>query len=250
MLAAHYDKQFEAKAQQVEVKAQEAEARAGQAEARAQEAHAKAQEAEVSAGQAEARAQEAHAKAQEAEARAGQAEARAQEAHAKAQEAEAIAGQAEARAQEAHAKAQEAEGRAEQVEAALAAIYNSRSWRITAPLRWAGNVARWFVRGSIAWLTFAPGSRPRRILRRMLISVKSGISSCPLLKAMAARLLSPFPQLDTRLRSMGNPISTEGPPIINTREEGPEGLQHLSPRARKIYFNLKTAVEQRQKEHS
>ncbi|MDZ7598482.1 MAG: hypothetical protein U5J82_09370 [Desulfobacterales bacterium] len=89
MLAAHYDEQLEAKAQQVEVKAQEAEARAGQAEAKAQEAHAKAQEAEARAGQAEAKAQEAHAKAQEAEARAGQAEAKAQEARRpKAQEAD------------------------------------------------------------------------------------------------------------------------------------------------------------------
>jgi O-antigen chain-terminating methyltransferase len=185
MLAAHYDKQFEAKAQQVEVKAQEAEARAGQAEARAQEAHAKAQEAEAQAGRAES---------------------------------------------------------------ALAAIYNSRSWRITAPLRWAGNVARWFMRGSIAWLTFAPGSRPRRILRRMLISIKSGISSRPLLKAMAARVLSPFPQLDARLRSMGNATYSGSPSIINPRVQGIEGLEHLSPNARKIYFDLKAAVEQRQKE--
>jgi len=248
MLAAHYDEQLEAKAQQVEVKAQEAEARAGRAEAKAQEAHAKAQEAEACAGQAEAKAQEAHAKAQEAEARAGQAEDKAQEAHAKAQEAEARAGQAEAKAQEAHAKAQEAETRAGQAQASLAAIYDSRSWRITAPLRWAANVARWFSRGSIAWLTFAPGSRPRRILRRMLISIKCGISDRPLLKAMVARLLLPFPQLGARLRSMGNTISTGKPPIPSPMEEGVEGIEHLSPRVRKIYFDLKAAVEQRQKE--
>jgi len=227
MLAAHYDEQLEAKAQQVEVKAQEAEARAGRAEAKAQEAHAKAQEAEACAGQAEAKAQEAHAKAQEAEARAGQ---------------------AEAKAQEAHAKAQEAETRAGQAQASLAAIYDSRSWRITAPLRWAANVARWFSRGSIAWLTFAPGSRPRRILRRMLISIKCGISDRPLLKAMVARLLLPFPQLGARLRSMGNTISTGKPPIPSPMEEGVEGIEHLSPRVRKIYFDLKAAVEQRQKE--
>jgi O-antigen chain-terminating methyltransferase len=191
--------------------------------------------------QLEAKAQQVEVKAQEAEARAGQAETKAQEAHAKAQE-------AHAKAQEAHAKAQEAEARAGQAEAALTAIYKSRSWRITAPLRWAGNVTRWFVRGSIAWLTFAPGSRPRRILRRALISIKCGIYDRPLLKAVVARLLSPFPQLEMRLRSMGNAISTGGPFITNSREEGTEGLEYLSPRARKIYFDLKTAVEQRQKE--
>jgi len=177
-----------------------------------------------------------------------QLEAKAQQVEVKAQEAEARAGQAEAKAQEAHAKAQEAETRAGQAQASLAAIYDSRSWRITAPLRWAANVARWFSRGSIAWLTFAPGSRPRRILRRMLISIKCGISDRPLLKAMVARLLLPFPQLGARLRSMGNTISTGKPPIPSPMEEGVEGIEHLSPRVRKIYFDLKAAVEQRQKE--
>jgi O-antigen chain-terminating methyltransferase len=158
--------------------------------------------------------------------------------------------QLEAKAEQVEVKAQEAEARAGQAEAALVAFYNSRSWRITAPLRWAGNVARWFVCGSVAWLTFAPGSRPRRILRHVLISIKSGISDRPLLKAAAARLLSPFPQLDARLRLMGNTISFGNPTINNPREESTEGLEHLSPRARKIYIDLKAAVEQRQKESS
>jgi FkbM family methyltransferase len=231
-----------------EAKAQYAEVRAGQAEARAQEAHIKAQEAETRAGLAEAKAQEAHAKAQEAEARAGQAEAKAQEAHAKAQEAEARAGQAEAKAQEAHAKAQEAETRAGLAEAALAAIYSSRSWRITAPLRWAGNVARWFVRGSIAWLTFAPGSRPRRILRRMLISIKSGISHRPLLKAVAVRLLSLFPQIDQRLRSIGNPRFSKHLDTSFSTEDGIEAINYLTPRARQIYLDLKASIRQPRKE--
>jgi hypothetical protein len=82
----------------------------------------------------------------------------------------------------------------------------------------------------------------------MLISIKSGIYDCPLLKALAAKLLSPFPQLDERLRSMGNTISTGSPPITNPREGGIESLEQLSPRAQKIYFDLKAAVEQRQKE--
>jgi hypothetical protein len=47
---------------------------------------------------------------------------------------------------------------------------------------------------------------------------------------------------------MGKTISTGNPPITNFREEGIEGFEHLSPRARKIYFDLKAAVKQRQKE--
>ncbi len=189
------------------------------------------------------------AKAQEAEVRAGQAEAKAQEANSKAQEAEVRAGQAEAKAQEANSKAQEAEVRAGQAQSALAAIYNSRSWRITAPLRWAGNIARWFVRGSIAWLTFAPGSRPRRILRRMLISIQSGLYDRPLLKAVVARMLSLFPQIDQRLRLIGNPRFSEHLDTSFSTEDGIEDINNLTPRARQIYLDLKASIEQRRKEH-
>jgi O-antigen chain-terminating methyltransferase len=227
MLAAQYEEQLKAKAQQVETKAQEAEARVGQAEAKADEAHAKAQEVEARAGQAEAKADEAHAKAQEVEARAGQ---------------------AEAKANEAYAQAQEAQVRAGQAQVALASIYNSRSWRITAPLRWAGNVARWFVRGSIAWVTFAPGSRPRRVLRCVLISIKSGISHRPLWKAVAARLLSFFPQIDQCLRSLGNPRFSKHLDTSFSTEDLIKEINYLTPRARQIYLDLKASIEQRQKE--
>jgi FkbM family methyltransferase len=50
---------------------------------------------------------------------------------------------------------------------ALAAVYGSKSFRITAPLRNASRAARWFMRGSIPWLTLRPGSRPRRVTRRL-----------------------------------------------------------------------------------
>jgi len=44
--------------------------------------------------------------------------------------------QAEAKAQQAEAKAQQAEAKAQQAEAVLNAVYSSRSWWWTAPLRW------------------------------------------------------------------------------------------------------------------
>ena len=69
-----------------------------------------------------------------------------------------------------------------------------------------------------------------------------------MLKAVVAKLLSPFPQLAARLRLVGNPHPTGRPHILNPMENGVGGIENLSPRARKIYFDLKAAIEQRQKE--
>lgn len=82
------------------------------------------------------KAQQAEEKFQQAEVKAQQAEAKAQQAEAKVQQAEAKAQQAEAKSQQAEAKALEAQVMAQHIEHTITAIYNSRSWRITYPLRW------------------------------------------------------------------------------------------------------------------
>jgi O-antigen chain-terminating methyltransferase len=140
------------------------------------------------------------------------------------------------------------------------AVYASRSWRITAPLRWVGKSARWFVRGSIAWLTFAPMSRPRRVLRKAVIHLKLYVSARPRLKAIALRWLSPSPALKERLRKVGSQPQPE--PRTSTIQQTTEcaaqaeatttveGLEQLSPRARRIYNDLKTAIVQRHKENN
>jgi len=104
-------------------------------ELRAQEAEAKVKEVEQRASQAEARAQEAETKAQQAEERAAQAEA-------KTQQAEASAQQAEQRAAKVEARAKQAETKAWQAEATLQAVFSSRSWRVTQPLRWLASTVR------------------------------------------------------------------------------------------------------------
>jgi SAM-dependent methyltransferase len=249
-LAVRYDTTISARIQQgidgakrAELKSQEVEALSVQVDARAHEAHAKAQEAESLSVQVDARTREAQAKIQEVEAIAGQARANAQQAYDMAQ-------QADARAQQAETRAQQAEIRAEHADTTLAAIYHSHSWRLTAPLRWAGDAARWFIRGSIAWITLSPGSRPKRYLRSGIISIKSKIAPRPFLKAMAVRLLSPFPRIKARLRLIQNPHHTIPQDTLNLMEGSVEGLDHLSPRARKTYSDLKSAIAQRQKESS
>jgi FkbM family methyltransferase len=134
--------QAKARAQQAEAKTLEAETRAQQAEAKTLEAETRAQQAEAKTLEAETRTQQAEAKTLEAETRAQQAEAKTLEAETRTQQAEAKTLEAETRTQQAEAKTLEAETRAQQAEIGtqealivLRAVYASKSWRITAPLR-------------------------------------------------------------------------------------------------------------------
>ena len=60
-------------------------------------------------------------------------------------------------------RAERAEARVEQVNAELQTVYGGESWRITYPLRLAGQFLRWLQPRIVSWITFAPDSRPRRI---------------------------------------------------------------------------------------
>jgi hypothetical protein len=96
---------------------------------------AKVQAAEAKAQAAEAKAQATEAWTRETEAWAQGAENWARECDARARNAEARAGNAEARAGNAEARAGNAEARARAAEEKVSALYSSRSWRATAPLR-------------------------------------------------------------------------------------------------------------------
>jgi len=165
------------------------------------------------------------------------------EAEAKVGEAETRAQQAEMRASEAEAKAIEVETRLQQAAVVLQAVYHSRSWKLTMPLRLAGKAARWFVQGRIARLTFAPVSGPGRMARHPVIKLKLYVVNHPRLKSIALRFLSPFPALKARLKRVRTVQVT---PMHSFTVGGPE---QLAPRARQIYNDLKTAMERRQKDH-
>ncbi|HEX2966569.1 MAG TPA: hypothetical protein VHO84_12335 [Syntrophorhabdaceae bacterium] len=145
-------------------------------------------------------------------------------------------------------RAGQIELRAEQAERALHMMQASFSWRMTAPFRGVSTVAGYLLSRSIAWLSFAPMSRPRRILRQALIAVKSYLYVRPRLMWFASRLLAPLPSLKERLKNVGvqpqalhgtrTGSNTSGFPI------GPEEtVAQLTPRARRIYAALKQAFE-------
>jgi O-antigen chain-terminating methyltransferase len=117
------------------------------------------------------------------------------------------------------------------------AVINSESWKITRPLRLAGKFARWFKTGIVAWLTFAPQSRPRRVIKKILIKLKEELTKRPKFKCIINMCLKPFPKLENRLRRIGkeSPVATA---------DCSDNHLYLSPRAKQIYNDLKKAIEQ------
>ena len=136
------------------------------------------------------------------------------------------------------AKATQAEAKATQAEANYYTLLNSSSWKITKPYRVLGDKYKWFRGNAKAWLTFAPTSSPRKTLKKALLSLKDHINANPKLKMKVISILNRFPKLKARLKRVGkenSPIPTTIIPI--------DGPVQLSPRAKKIYNDLKKAID-------
>jgi FkbM family methyltransferase len=176
--------------------------------------------------QAAARADEA-ARASEALA-ASDARAKALQAHLFASDARAKTLEADLFASDARAKTLEADLLAKTQ--ALDAIYASTSWRITAPLRSASRTARWFARGSRAWLTLRPGSRPRRVARRLRITLFSADSSREDIQNFVE---------DNHIEII---LANTSPTTTQTTVHNTEALTDLSSSARSVYAELKAAI--------
>lgn len=152
---------------------------------------------------------------------------------------------AEAQATLVNEHARHAETGASAVKQPIAEGTNSRRWQITEPMRAMTKHAEWLARGSIAWLTFSPGSRPRRIMRMGLIFAMDGIRSRPRLKNMALKGLSQVPWLQQWLRRIaytqsGNDIKQYSTASVETYDVRPA---YVSSSARQIYTELKSAIE-------
>ncbi|MBU2755767.1 class I SAM-dependent methyltransferase [Acidithiobacillus sp. CV18-3] len=174
--------------------------------------------------------------------RAGIAEAQAAQASERAGIAEAQAAQASERAGIAESRADQANQTTMEISQQFNAVINSRSWRLTKPLRLAGKFARWFVRGSKAWLTFAPGSRPRRVCRKALVWLMNKVRENPKLKTKSVIWLNKHPSLKQRLKR----IAFAQPPAASdflVTDIRTENISDLSPRARQIYLRLNAALE-------
>ena len=81
---------------------------------------------------------------------------------------------------------------------------NSISWKLTKPYRKLGDLAKWFVSRSIGWITFHPNSRPRRVLKQKLISLKHSINANPELKKIVTKILEKLPYINSKLINLTN----------------------------------------------
>ncbi|MDE2174721.1 MAG: FkbM family methyltransferase [Betaproteobacteria bacterium] len=216
---------------------QHAEAQTVQANDRAEQAEARATQANDRAEQAEARAAQANDRAEQAEARAAQANDRAEQAEARATQANDRAEQAEARATQANDRAEQAAAQTAELEAILQAVYASKSWWLSHPLRWLNfqqKLLRQYgvaARGKalfkkifrlLANALYTPGSDaapslttdgeiPRALPTRVTQSVRAPVVAVikkvgnharrsPRFKRFALRMLHRYPGLQNKLR--------------------------------------------------
>lgn len=148
----------------------------------------------------------------------------------------------------ANERANRAETQASQLRLELDAVLNSRSWKLTKPIRLAGKFARWFIPRAKAWLTLAPGSRPRRVARKTFLWTIDIIRANPVLKEFALKWLNKFPRLKQWLRKMiFSTASTSTFCSIQNNMLG-ANMADLPPHARQMYTDIKVAIEKQNHE--
>ena len=169
-------------------------------------------------------------------------EAKAEQAEAKAEQAEAKAEQAEAKAEQAEAKAEQAEVVSVQYIAQLQAVYASKSWKLSAPLRWTFmQVKRLRHEGVI--------SRLKAIVKKALRKINQELLRRPESRQWLLRWSRKL-GLYEWLKSVYVKAYGRQKSFLSLRHDlrhVPTDLQSLSLQARKIHADLKAAMKHQQK---
>ena len=126
--------------------------------------------------------------------------------------------------------------RSNQVELEILSLLNSKSWKITAPLRKFADFLRWFKTGAYSYIRFAPQSRPRRVLKSLISKIISKINENPKIKSKLLKILNNFPKLKAKLKE----IKKTNPHMVKKQD-----LQYknLSSKEKEIYNKLKNEIE-------
>lgn len=118
-------------------------------------------------------------------------------------------------------------------------------------------LVKWFKRGSYAWLTLKPGSRPRRISRFVILKIRDWAYARPASKKVFIFFIRLFPVFEVWLRRLhnANPVGkmpTSPSSIKLEKSEGSSSVNikpNLNPRAREFHMQLKHKINTRQKSY-
>jgi O-antigen chain-terminating methyltransferase len=148
------------------------------------------------------------------------------------QQSEAYKQQLEAQQQQIQAQQQQIQAQQQQIQA----FYTSHSWRLTAPLR--------CLTTNLRSLRFALPIQARGTARHLLLFVLLQMGKHPALERFLRKAAGRFPRLKARLRSFVALRSTES--IATPASGNHHGNQAvaLTPAARRVYVDLKAAVEE------
>jgi FkbM family methyltransferase len=141
-------------------------------------------------------------------------------------------------------------------------VYKSKSWRLTLPLRKGPQIFKGMLALPVRIIHWTI-SLPKRTILWLLVKVMAFVLKNPVLKCQAEACLRKHPKLEVKLYGLALARGLVAPPlskpisVLTFPESNVErsiadvsalGLPTLTPRARRIYFDLKVALEKRQKE--
>lgn len=129
-------------------------------------------------------------------------------------------------------------------EAQIAALVNSKSWRITKPLRTLSSLFGLLIR--------LPARAVKRIIRPFLVRSMQFVLSRPGLRLRLRNCTKLHPKLYERMRQFAlhhriiQPRPNELRPITAPTEAAEDGFQTASPRVARVYSELKLAFERKE----
>jgi len=116
-------------------------------------------------------------------------------------------------------------------------IINSKSWKITKPLRIINAQLKSIKSEIKPFLSSFSAKNLKDTIKKYLISLKQYIASKPRLAKIVLFTLKPFPKLKNRLKNISTtPLKEE------SKNFYPTSINQLSPKAQKVYSDLKKEI--------
>lgn len=213
---------------------------------REQEALTQATHAESKAQEADARVVAAEALTQELMARGKELQTEIEQLHAHSQWQQSELDAAKAKAEELNYSSHHWSAVADGLNHELKLVYQSKSWRITWPLR---KLMRYFRRCSWSLIVLVKGlgRLPKRAARWFLTKMINFVKRHERIKRRALRWLSRHPKLEARLRAFtyARGLMSGEMPVLHHLGETENANAALTPRGRRIYIDLQSAFEAR-----